>query len=108
MFEYSDFLSQCPEFSTVVKLQASKSTRSGFDFGIYSSFKAVNFSPPVPQDTSSLKSVLDDESYVFDIDLPQPDTVIHTTDAASISVPTDNSGSKLAQSNPIKPSMTNA
>jgi len=110
MFEYRDFLLDCPEFSTVVKIQTSRTTRSGFDFGIYSNFKAAIIPPPVPQDTFSLQSVSDDESYVFDIDLPPSETVIHTTDNVSVSVPTDQSGGKntlkIPNADPTQSSVT--
>jgi hypothetical protein len=34
MFQYKDFLGQCPEFAEHVRIQSSKTTRSGFDYGI--------------------------------------------------------------------------
>jgi hypothetical protein len=76
MFQYRDFLAQCPDFSTIVTLRTSKSTKSGFDFGIKPNFD-VQESPDL-----IIASVLDDDSsYVFDVHLP-PDTP-----SANIDVP---------------------
>jgi len=74
MFEYRDFLTQCPEFHSAIKLQNSKTTRSGFDFGIYSSYKVLLSSPTSSQEKSlSTKSNVEDESYAFDIDVNSSD-----------------------------------
>ena len=84
LFEYRDFLTQCPGFSTAVKLQNSRTTRSGFEFGIYSRFKHL-----VPSTSSTSvqslvleQSDLDNESYVFDVEptLLEP-TIQSVTDA---------------------------
>jgi len=45
MFQYREFLVQCPEFTKVVRFQNSKITRSGFDFGIDPTFHLPVFSP---------------------------------------------------------------
>lgn len=87
MFEYRDFLTQCPGFSSAVKLKNSRTTKCGFDFGIYSSYKAMLSSPTSSQEQSTSKSSLEDESYVispnaedqsyvFDVDV-SPESVAH-------------------------------
>jgi hypothetical protein len=70
MSHYRDFLVQCPEFTSFVKIQNSKSTRSGFDYGIIHDITNMNsdstpFSRP---STSSMNT--DGESYVLSMDLP--------------------------------------
>jgi len=99
MFEYRDFLTQCPEFHSAVKLQNSKTTRSGFDFGIYSSYKVLLSSPTSSQEkSSSTKSSVADESYVFDVDVNSSDTGIPdetiTTTTAKI-LPSAKAGAEI-------------
>jgi hypothetical protein len=67
MFEYHDFLTQCPEFSSVIKLQNSRTTKSGFDFGIYSSYTNMLSSFTLPQEQFTSKSSSEDKSYVIEI-----------------------------------------
>jgi hypothetical protein len=73
MFEYRDFLTQCPEFSSVVKLQNSRTTKSGFDFGIYSSYTDMLSSLTSSQEQSTSKSSLEDELYVIEINTNSPE-----------------------------------
>jgi hypothetical protein len=68
--QYWDFLVQCPEFTCIVKLQNSKTTRSGFDFGIVPTFHLPIFSPLSSSGISSPKSSdEEDKSYVFTVDV---------------------------------------
>jgi hypothetical protein len=87
MFEYRDFLIQCPEFLSAVKLQNSRTTKSGFDFGISSSYKNMLLSPTSSQETSTSKlslekstskSSLEDESYVIKIKTTSPEPSLQT------------------------------
>jgi len=74
MFEYRDFLLQCPEFSTIVTIKPSKTTRSGFEFGISEQSKRFNTMSPAKNQQQSVQSHIgDDESYVFEV-RPPPDT----------------------------------
>ena len=92
LFEYRDFLTQCPGLSSAVKFQHSKTTKSGFEFGVYSKYKRVipALSSPSAKilveselEKSELeKSELDNDSYVFDVDFTPPAiSVQHETTA---------------------------
>ena len=79
MFQYREFLVQCPEFTKVVRFQNSKITRSGFDFGIDPTFHLPVFSPELPSSVDFPKpSESDDKSYVFDVDVPLEASDVHT------------------------------
>ena len=78
MFEYCDFLTQCPEFSSAVKLQNSRTSKSGFDFGIYAQYKTLISSPMSSQERSMSKSSFEDDFYVLDINIHSPAPSIQT------------------------------
>jgi len=81
LFEYRDFLIQCPEFVTIVTIKPSKTTRSGFDFGINANYDSKVSLPMHPtQMTSALSNMGDDESYVLDVNPPHADTQSITVD----------------------------
>jgi hypothetical protein len=61
MFEYRDFLLQCPEFSTIVTIKPSKTTRSGFEFGISEQFKRYNTMSPAKNQQQSVQSHIGDD-----------------------------------------------
>jgi hypothetical protein len=69
MSQYRDFLVQYPDFTKAVQLRNSKTTRSGFDFGIVPNPHLPTFTP------LSLPNAKDEEetSYVFDVDISRED-----------------------------------
>ena len=73
MFQYRDFLTQCPEFASFVKLHRSATTRWGFDYGITSipdeSAPGAAVDAPTPKEKVVSK---DDSSYVFDLEVDPP------------------------------------
>jgi hypothetical protein len=81
MFQYRDMLVQCPEFTRFMKLQNSKTSRSGFNFGILLDV-TTDLAHSLP--TLSSPSGADDLSYVFEVAVP-PDFDVQTiTDTQSI------------------------
>jgi hypothetical protein len=69
MSQYRDFLVQCPDFTKAVQLRNSKTTRSGFDFGVVPNLHLPTFTPlssPIAKDE-------EETSYVFDVDISRED-----------------------------------
>jgi hypothetical protein len=81
--QYRDFLVQCPEFTTLVKIQNSKSTRSGFDFGIINDFLPTMSDSLSPSRTTTPSPSVDNASYVLNMDAP-PEFDAQTTDTQII------------------------
>lgn len=77
MHQYRDFVAQCPDITMAVRLRSSSTTKSGFDYGVIESYKVLdtNLFPSTTDSNLSPSSGIDDESYVFDVDLPHPDHV---------------------------------
>jgi len=87
LFQYRDFILQCPDIQQYVRFSASKTTRSGFDYGILVSTTSPD--PDIPDPSN------DDNSYVIDMkesDANQPGgdphnpTDVVLTDTVSIFV----------------------
>ena len=73
MFQYRDFLTQCPEFTSFVTLRRSATTRWGFDYGIISNPAAYAQTNELDAPESDEAVVPRDESsYVFDLDVEHP------------------------------------
>jgi len=89
LFQYRDFILRCPQIHDYIRFRASKTTRSGFDYGILAS--------PTSADVANSDTPTDDASYVIDMkESPvsdedkhgseDPPVVMHTESAA---VPVD-------------------
>ena len=74
IFDYNDFLQQCPEIDEYIKFAPSQSTKNGFDFGIY---EHPNHNPEGDILQSSSPSIdspstIGTDSYVFDFNEHKP------------------------------------
>jgi hypothetical protein len=81
LFQYKDFLGQCPEFSERVRILPSKTTRSGFDYGILEQpptndvYVVGDEGQQSAMDDTMTDNTNDEGSYVF----PNPDDFNNST-----------------------------
>ena len=69
LFGYRDFLLQCPSITQYIRFSPSKSTKSGFDFGIYNRpVESILDNSTLPSSSQSIESpsTTETDSYVID------------------------------------------
>jgi hypothetical protein len=97
LFQYRDFILQCPDIHHYVRFRASKTTRSGFDYGIIASIKSPDIEITDPSN--------DDSSYV--IDMKDSDANQHGDDAHGLTDVAPTETISILVESPHTPKQTN-